>query len=117
MSQIKLILDIIADIRHLGDSLEAYAEALTASDKLNPDDFEQNYPPMAEQPKAEITPETEPIEEVTLPEVRAVLANKSRAGFTEEVKQLLMKHGAEKLSGIAESEYAALLKEAENLGS
>lgn len=30
MSQIKLLLDIIADVRHLGDSLEAYAEALTA---------------------------------------------------------------------------------------
>lgn len=117
MSQIKLLLDIIADIRHLGDSLEAYAEALTASDKLNPDDFEQIYPPVEKQPKADITPETEPTKEVTLPEVRAVLANKSRAGFTEEVKQLLMKHGAEKLSGIAESEYAALLKEAENLGS
>ena len=37
--------------------------------------------------------------------------------LAEEVKQLLMKYGAEKLSGIAESEYAALLKEAENLGS
>lgn len=115
MSQIKLLLDIIADVRHLGDSLEAYAEALTASDKLNPDDFEQIYPLVEEQ--AETVPKTEPPKEVTLPEVRAVLANKSRAGFTNEVKQLLMKHGAEKLSGIAETEYAALMKEAENLGS
>lgn len=49
MSQIKLLLDIIADVRHLGDSLEAYAEALTASDKLNPNDFEQIYPPVDEQ--------------------------------------------------------------------
>ena len=50
MSQIKLLLDIIADVRHLGDSLEAYAEALTASDKLDPDDFEQIYPPVEDQP-------------------------------------------------------------------
>lgn len=113
MSQIKLLLDIIADVRHLGDSLEAYAEALTASDKLSSDDFEQIYPPMEEQ----TTPEEEQLKKVTLPEVRAILANKSRAGFTEEVKQLLMKHGAEKLSGIAESEYAVLMKEAENIGS
>lgn len=112
MSQIKLLLDIIADVRHLGESLEAYAEALTASDKMNPNDFEQIYPPMEEQ----TTPETEPPKEITLSEARAVLANKSRAGFTNEVKQLLIKHGAEKLSGIAESEYAALMKEAENLG-
>lgn len=117
MSQIKLLLDIIADVRHLGDSLEAYAEALTASDKLNPDDFEQIYPPVDESTEVETTPEAESPKEVTLSEVRAVLANKSRAGFTNEVKQLLMKHGAEKLSGIAEAEYAALMKEAENLGS
>ena len=65
----------------------------------------------------ETIPEAEPPKEITLSEVRAVLANKSRAGFTNEVKQLLMKHGAEKLSGIAETEYAALMKEAENLGN
>lgn len=117
MSQIKLLLDIIADVRHLGDSLEAYAEALTASDKLNPDDFEQIYPPVDESTEVETTPESGSPKEVTLSEVRAVLANKSRAGFTNEVKQLLMKHDAEKLSGIAEAEYAALMKEAENLGS
>lgn len=117
MSQIKLLLDIIADVRHLGDSLEAYAEALTASDKLNPDDFEQIYPPVEDHPEVETTPKEELSKKVTLPEVRTVLANKSRAGFTNEVKQILMKHGAEKLSGIAETEYAALMKEAENLGS
>lgn len=117
MSQIKLLLDIIADVRHLGDSLEAYAEALNALDKLNPDDFEQIYPPVEEQTEVVTTPETEPIKEITLSEVRAVLANKSRAGFTNEVKHLLMKHGAEKLSSIAETEYASLMKEAENLGN
>ena len=31
MSQIKLLLDIISDVRNLGDSLQAYADALTAS--------------------------------------------------------------------------------------
>ncbi len=34
MSQIKLLLDVISDIHRLGDSLQAYADALTASDKL-----------------------------------------------------------------------------------
>lgn len=34
MSQIKLLLDVISDVRSLGDSLQAYADALTASDKL-----------------------------------------------------------------------------------
>ncbi len=74
--------------------------------------FEQIYPPADEQPQPE-----PPAKPITLAEVRAVLANKSRAGFTEEVKQLVMKHGAEKLSGVPESEYAALMKEAESLGT
>ncbi len=59
----------------------------------------------------------EPKKEIILPEVRALLAEKSRAGFSAEVKALLKKHGSPKLSGIAESEYAALMEEAENLGN
>ena len=116
MSQIKLLLDVISDVRSLGDSLQAYADALTASDKLEVDGFEQIYPPADEQPQPEPVNPEQPTKTVTLADVRAVLANKSRAGLTEEVKQLVMKHGAEKLSGVPESEYAALMKEAESLG-
>jgi hypothetical protein len=47
--------------------------------------------------------------------VRAVLAEKSRSGHTEEVRALLNKHGADKLSEIDPAEYAALLAEAEVL--
>lgn len=50
-----------------------------------------------------------------LEEVRAVLAEKSRAGHTAEVKELLEKHGAPKLSGIDPAEYPALLAEVEVL--
>ena len=120
MSQIKLLLDIVSDLKHLSDSLEEYAKAVVQNEKLSLNDFEQIYPPVEDENTAiDAVPEkeTEPLKAVTLTEVRAVLAGKSREGFTEEVKQLLMKHGAEKLSGIAKSEYAALLKEAENLGS
>lgn len=54
---------------------------------------------------------------LTLPEVRAVLADKSRAGFTAQIKELLRKHGAEKLSGIDPAEYEGLLADAEGLGN
>lgn len=50
---------------------------------------------------------------ITLEEVRAVLAEKSRTGKTAAVKELLQKHGADKLSDIDPSEYAALLADAE----
>ena len=51
----------------------------------------------------------------SLTEVRAILAEKSRAGFTAEVRELLAKHGADKLSGIDPSEYASLVADVEVL--
>ena len=47
--------------------------------------------------------------------VRAVLAEKSRDGKTREVKALLMKYDAGKLSGVKPEDYAALLTEAKVL--
>lgn len=55
------------------------------------------------------------VKTVTLEEVRAVLAEKSRSGFTKEVRELLNKHGAAKLSEVNPSEYTALLEEVEGL--
>lgn len=54
---------------------------------------------------------------ISLEQIRAVLAEKSRAGYTAEVRVLLEKHGATKLSEIDPAEYPALLKEAEVLGN
>jgi hypothetical protein len=54
---------------------------------------------------------------VTLEQVRAVLADKSRAGHTAAVRELLQKHGAEKLSAIDPTAYASLLQEAEGIGN
>ena len=47
--------------------------------------------------------------------VRAVLADKSRQGHTAEIRALLQKYGAAKLSGVAPSNYRALLADAEVL--
>ena len=52
---------------------------------------------------------------LTLEEVRAVLAEKSRVEFTAQIREILVKHGAEKLSAVNPSEYEALLKEVEVL--
>lgn len=51
-----------------------------------------------------------------LEDVRKALAEKSAAGFTAEVRELLKRHGAAKLSAIAESEYAAIMDEVKELG-
>ena len=53
----------------------------------------------------------------TLEEVRAVLAKLSVEGHSAAVKALIAKFGADKLSDIVPEQYAALLKEAERIGT
>ena len=73
----------------------------------------------SDKPAPKIEKKQEPAKEkpLSLTEVRKILADKSRAGFTAEIKQILIKHGAEKLSEIAPSEYAALVADVEVLGN
>lgn len=54
--------------------------------------------------------------QLTLEQVRAVLADKSRMGFTAEIRALLQKYGAAKLSGIDPANYKALVADTEVLG-
>lgn len=52
---------------------------------------------------------------LTLEQVRAVLVEKSRKGHTAEIRALLQKYGAAKLSGVDPANYKALLADAEVL--
>lgn len=52
---------------------------------------------------------------ITIEQVRAILAEKSQAGKQPQVKALITKYGAKKLTDIAPERYAELLKEAEVL--
>ena len=54
---------------------------------------------------------------LTLEQVRAVLSEKSRAGYTAKVRELLQKYGASKLSQVDPSNYEALLRDAEVIGN
>ncbi len=58
-----------------------------------------------------------PKPEIKLEDVRAVLAEKSRAGHTAEVRDLLQKYGAAKLSAVDPANYEALMKDAEVIGN
>lgn len=65
------------------------------------------------EPKAEPKDETPTY---TFEELRKAFAAKSHAGFTVEVKALIGKYGASRLSDINESDYAAIMKELEVIG-
>ena len=89
------------DLKKTADELRSLAEQLTG---------------IAEALAAEPAPKTEePEKELSYSEVRKVLAEKSRAGHTAKIRELLIAHGAEKLSGIDPKEYAAIVREAEVL--
>lgn len=53
---------------------------------------------------------------LTLEDVRKVAADKSRQGFTDEVRSLIQKHGANNLSSVDAAQYSILLKELEAIG-
>ena len=60
-------------------------------------------------------PRAEPSKKIGLEDVRAVLAKLSQHGKTAEVKDLITKYGATKLSDVDEGKYKDLLKDAEGI--
>lgn len=72
---------------------------------------------LVQSPEGEEPLPEEKTEAPTLEEVRAVLAKLSVAGHSAAVKSLIAKFGADKLSDIVPEQYAALLKEAEHIGT
>ena len=53
---------------------------------------------------------------LTLEDVRHQMTVIAQSGFSAEVKALITKYGARKLSDIAPSQYESLMKEADTLG-
>lgn len=92
---------VIKDLRTAAASINEVADTLAEM-------FSNNAP---EEPVA-----TPPQPKITLETVRAVLAEKSRKGFTAQVRAMLQKYGAPKLSQIDPADYPALIAEAEVLG-
>lgn len=123
MSQLAAELD---ELRHCGEILIGISDTLREMFSSGEELPEAQETP-AEKPKdkakaTKTAPAKEPEtpseleKQLTLADVRAVLAEKSRAGFTEEVKALIAKHGVDRLSEVPESEYVALLADAEKIG-
>ncbi|MDL2205820.1 DNA ligase [Eubacteriales bacterium OttesenSCG-928-N13] len=98
MSKMSELSAIIGEIRKCGESLIDISDALR---DLFGEEVEEN--PEPEKPK------------VTLEQVRAVLAEKSVAGFRAEVQGLIQKYGGDKLSAVDPSRYAQLMADAEVL--
>ena len=106
MSKTHPLFDIVLNLRALADNFQVLADIVAGSDS--------NEAAQPETPASEKVPETN-TKPVSLEQVRAVLADKSQQGLTAEVRTLLEKYGAPKLSQIDPANYAALLADAEQL--
>lgn len=105
MGKMNELSQAIDELRRCGDALIGVADSLR--DLFSGDDAEAEAQPTVEAAKPAPTPE----------QVRATLAEKSRGGYTAQVRELLVKHGAAKLSDIDPAEYPALMADAEGLGN
>ena len=106
MSQIKLLLNLACDLRALANSVQAVADVMADKETVEAAQPETPVSAKESEPPAKV---------VTLEQVRAVLADKSQQGFTVDVRTLLEKYGALKLSQIEPASYAALMADAESL--
>ena len=88
--------ELAAELARCGNALLALSKAVSGGKP------EQAGPP-------------EPTEPIPLERVRSLLADKSRLGHTAEVKALLQKYGAVKLSEVDAAHYPELMVEAEAL--
>jgi hypothetical protein len=91
-----LINEIVKNLKKLADNLDTLSKDLKEAPEVD----------KAKESKEEI---------ITLEKVRAVLADKSREGKQAEVKDLIVKYGANKLTALDQACYKDLLKEAETL--
>ena len=75
--------------------------------------IEEKKPALPEKAVPQPTQEIE--KKYSLEEVRAVLSAKSKAGFREQVREMLHKRGVDNLAKLDPSEYPSLVNEVEGL--
>lgn len=107
MNKMKEISQALADIAACGEYLTQLANSTREllEEKAEPDT--QSAPKAAEG-----TQEEQP-KKYTFAEVRKAFSAKSHEGYTEQVKALITRYGAEKLSAVKEEDYPAIMKDLE----
>lgn len=104
MGKVKELSAFVDEIRKCGETLVDIADGL--ADMFSTNKEEESIKQSVAEEKT-----------LTCEDVRAVLAEKSRKGYTADVKVLLIKYGANKLSDIDPAKYKELLSEVEVLGN
>lgn len=117
MSKMSELSMVLQELKKCGESLVSISEELVEIFSDSGETKEKKVEKEKTAKKEPTSKEKGAEKQYSLTEVRAVLAEKSRAGCTAAVKELLKKHGADKLSDIDPSAYAALVVDVEVLGN
>ena len=107
MSNIKLLLDLISDVRAVADDLQAIADAMASTESPEATETTTTHTPTPKPDKPKPT--------VKLEDLRTLLATKSQSGLGNEVRELIRKYDATKLSDVNPNQYTAMFAEAEVL--
>lgn len=106
MGNMKQMSLVIGHLRNLADSLEDLCQGV---ERVNPVSVGE----------ADVTETEQMVEEprvsVAIEDIRKVLAEKSQAGKTDKVRELLNRYGANKLSEVEMNLYPSLLEDAKGL--
>lgn len=103
-----------ADLDALLQEMQEHAECLAGEIKELRSVLCTAEPAPAAEPEQTEEPAPVPVSRET---VRKVLADRAGAGYAAEIRTLLQRHGAEKLSLVDPAEYVALMAEAQQLGA
>ena len=127
MSKIKMLLDVVQDMRRLTDSLEALARAIAEPEGTQgiqeeqpttvqgqPAEKKQSAERMPSAPVA-ATSAPDASKPPTLVELRAFVAERSTPQTRPRIRALLAGHGVAKLTDLPESAYLDLMREVEAL--
>ncbi|WP_052233021.1 hypothetical protein [Terrisporobacter othiniensis] len=127
--KIKGLNEVVSNLRALADSLESVEvvkEKVSAKEKSVGKEDRAHKEGKVEKEKrvnkqdkvdkidkADQGAKESKVKEISLEEVRAVLAKKSQAGFTDEIRSIIKGYGCNKLSEIDSKYYADILEAAE----
>lgn len=114
-SKMKVNIDVnVIGLENLIETLRGFIKSNQTEEEIKPEDKNESVEHKAEV-ISDSNEERKDIKNVSLEEVRSVLASKSQGGKQKEVKTLIKKYGAAKLSEISQDKYPELLKEAGKL--
>lgn len=113
MGKMNELSQVITELRDCGKALVNMADSLQEIFSAPVNEPAAENPVQKEPEKREASVPAKPA--FTFIDVRKLLLENSRAGHTAEVKALLQKYGADKLSELSENHYADVVAEAEVL--